>query len=1113
MRTFYQPGLSTHNFRLLTLAFALFVSGVMSAQTFVQRNVSGTANTSSQISATAAKRVQSIYTPSDLGNPTASGNIDTVYIMRNSTGALTLTDLEVYLGQTTDTILTTDFNANAASANMQLVYGPGAYAIPGSGTAGEWLAIPLNSFYFNYDPTKSLVVETRFTNNASSSVWAARVGTNDPANTNKRIIANSPTATVGTYNVSRINFAFFVQPSNADDAAVLSVVGLPSTVTPGSYDVNVNIQTFGTDTLKNALIGWEVNGNSQAPFAWTGSLAQGETASNVTIGSFNFTDYVTSIKAWIYSPNGNVDGFNDNDTATLVINVCNPLVGNYTIDKTQVASSTNFTSINEFADRMSTCGISGHVNVEIVAGSGPYFERVEFKDIAGSDDTARIYFNGNGETITSDGPILTAFSDRHVFRLTDVKYFTLDNLKVELVTGSTAFLGIHVFNTGSYINIKNCTVDMKGTTSTLIGGIILSGSPTAILTAGNYDSVLIENNTTIAGGYGASAFGLTNPLITRLVIANNTFLDFNDNGVYLRETNGAVVIGNTLNKRVGTNNTSNGIQIAQTANANARIIGNYISMEQNNGSFRGIYFFGGTGHKAYNNVFYNFHNTVGEISAFRVRGGAPEMYFNTISFNSDSVSTGKLSAVFEELSNTNFVFKNNIVSITQPCDSIRAFVVPNLTNLASSFVTDYNVYHIPNGKIGQRVGTFYDNLLAWQGVTFGDGSSFEANPAFVNDSLPLIPTNDVLNDLAEAIAGIDVDVLGNPRSSTPDFGAYEFTPCVDPAQPDTITGGVLVCRGTTVTYAVDSVAGETYTWSVSADATILSGQGTATISVEFGNAGSEISVFATDACGSSNFTKLAVTVRDSLLAPGAITGDTAFCSVASGVTYSIGSVDGADNYLWTVVGSGSISSGQGDTAVVVDFSAAGTVTLRVTASNICETTAASELEIEVNTPPAVGFQLPQSTFCSTVATVALSGETPAGGTFSGTAVSGSNFSPQTAGTGKFEITYTYTDNGCTASATDSIEVETCLSIGEAAALQSVVVSPNPFSIATTITFSRMPESSVMASLINVDGKVILTMTVTTNTFTIERNNLPAGIYFLNLKTDSGTIINKRVMIQ
>ncbi len=61
--------------------------------------------------------------------------------------------------------------------------------------------------------------------------------------------------------------------------------------------------------------------------------------------------------------------------------------------------------------------------------------------------------------------------------------------------------------------------------------------------------------------------------------------------------------------------------------------------------------------------------------------------------------------------------------------------------------------------------------------------------------------------------------------------------------------------------------------------------------------------------------------------------------------------------------------------------------------------------------------------CINAATFALTGASPAGGTYSGPGVSGGMFNPATAGAGTHTITYTYTDgNSCTASCTFTITV-------------------------------------------------------------------------------------------
>jgi len=78
--------------------------------------------------------------------------------------------------------------------------------------------------------------------------------------------------------------------------------------------------------------------------------------------------------------------------------------------------------------------------------------------------------------------------------------------------------------------------------------------------------------------------------------------------------------------------------------------------------------------------------------------------------------------------------------------------------------------------------------------------------------------------------------------------------------------------------------------------------------------------------------------------------------------------------------------------------------------------------ITVNALPVVTCPA-NATTCINTPAFALTGGSPAGGTYSGTGVSAGMFNPATAGTGPKTITYTYTDgNGCTNSCTYTITV-------------------------------------------------------------------------------------------
>jgi hypothetical protein len=118
---------------------------------------------------------------------------------------------------------------------------------------------------------------------------------------------------------------------------------------------------------------------------------------------------------------------------------------------------------------------------------------------------------------------------------------------------------------------------------------------------------------------------------------------------------------------------------------------------------------------------------------------------------------------------------------------------------------------------------------------------------------------------------------------------------------------------------------------------------------------------------------------------------------------------------------GGVFSGPGVTGSQFDPAAAGagshTITYAVTSPCVGSTTTT----IVVNPLPAVSIN-PIGPLCSNSAPVTLVGS-PAGGTFSGTGVTGNQFDPAAAGPGSHTISYSFTDgSGCSNSATTTLVV-------------------------------------------------------------------------------------------
>jgi hypothetical protein len=132
--------------------------------------------------------------------------------------------------------------------------------------------------------------------------------------------------------------------------------------------------------------------------------------------------------------------------------------------------------------------------------------------------------------------------------------------------------------------------------------------------------------------------------------------------------------------------------------------------------------------------------------------------------------------------------------------------------------------------------------------------------------------------------------------------------------------------------------------------------------------------------------------------------------------------------------------------------------------------------------PTVTGSASSNTVCVNDAAVTLTGS-PAGGTWSGTGVTASSFSPSTAGAGTWVATYSYTDaNSCVNTGTTSITVNACVGVEEQTLLNGVTLYPNPnngvFTLAVNANIGDM-----QIVITDLQGRVV---------YSSNENNITAG---------------------
>lgn len=193
-------------------------------------------------------------------------------------------------------------------------------------------------------------------------------------------------------------------------------------------------------------------------------------------------------------------------------------------------------------------------------------------------------------------------------------------------------------------------------------------------------------------------------------------------------------------------------------------------------------------------------------------------------------------------------------------------------------------------------------------------------------------------------------------------------------------------------------------------------------------------------------------------------------------------------------------------ATPTNVSTSGTYYIKKTTTDGC-----SDIEpviVTINAQPTVTYIQNPVTICINNIPITLSPGSPAGGTYSGTGVTGNMFDPSVAGVGTFNIIYTYTNsNNCSNSVAQNITVSPCTGIESIVTDKGITIFPNPFS--NTITIEGIGESSEV-TMYNVLGDQIGHWRIKAGDSALRTEQIPAGVYFLQIKTEKGFITKRMV---
>jgi len=335
-----------------------------------------------------------------------------------------------------------------------------------------------------------------------------------------------------------------------------------------------------------------------------------------------------------------------------------------------------------------------------------------------------------------------------------------------------------------------------------------------------------------------------------------------------------------------------------------------------------------------------------------------------------------------------------------------------------------------------------------------------------------------------------------------------------PGPAGTITGSASVCAGANgVSYSVAPIANATtYVWTLPTNATIASGAGTNSITVNFAaNAvAGNITVYGNNICGDGTTSPaFAVSINPLPDPAGTITGPNAVCEGTTGVVYSVAAIANATGYNWTVPTGVTITSGMNTHSIIVDFSpTAVSGAFTVTGTNSCGNgTVSPNYNVVVNPIPVTPVITAQGD--------TLTSSAPAGNQwyFNGTIIPGA-----TTHTWIGLQTGWYSDivmlSGCSSDTSNRIYI---LKVGvePSPTKPDVTIYPNPNDGEFTLVISTPRQDNFSIKVFNNLGIQIFEMKNVDVTGTtrqvIDLRPVPNGMYSVVIANEMGSVVKKVVV--
>ncbi len=520
--------------------------------------------------------------------------------------------------------------------------------------------------------------------------------------------------------------------------------------------VEVELKNFGSSAVTAATINWTVNGATQTPYNWTGSLASNATTI-VNIGNYTFSSGAIEIVAWVAVEG---DAETSNDTITTILSSCLGNTEGVTTVTIGPDATDDYATVNAFLDVLKTSGICGPI--EAVLKQGTYNEQLVISGIAGLSTENYVIIRGEAtaeQTIITYTPASTAEAEeKYVLSLDYVSGITLQNLTIS-ATDTTATAIVKVSNS-SNITFDQATFATPHSITPNIFNIKKSNSIT-----------FTDNNF-----YGSANQIETEDVITSLNIANNRFYDFGITALNLFQVNDL-----QINANVFSTDTSKiqltAVKLSQISGS-LNVMSNRVFLLKGTAERVGIELTNSTFTQsnaakiANNAVSLVGPNVSTNLESFGISINNVthlDLYYNTV-YMKTSTNSAKSRALTIGADGANIRIRNN--NLDNQGKGYTIHVAAPGTQVVLCNTNNYTV----NGSKFANWGGDKATLALLQAANGMDNLSMSIENSFLNDSILSLRWPTDIVRAAEPLDDVNVDIENNvrPISPKPTIGAYEY---------------------------------------------------------------------------------------------------------------------------------------------------------------------------------------------------------------------------------------------------------------------------------------------------------------------------------------------------